>query len=116
MPRSQLRRPFGFFLICPRLVGDSKTAIHQATMAKIELYAERLDDFPIKNCFVFPIMMAELGIKIQPCGSAKHQYVDRPGWEGFHCYVGVASLRFRHAAFNKLCFDRLLISFSSCSL
>ena len=28
------------------------------------------------------------GIKIQPCGSAKHQYVDRPGWEGFHCYVG----------------------------
>ena len=28
---------FGFFLICPRLMEDSKTGIHQATMAKIKL-------------------------------------------------------------------------------
>ena len=28
MPRSQLRRSFGFFLICPNLVEDSKTGLH----------------------------------------------------------------------------------------
>ena len=31
------RGSFGIFLICPRLVEDSKTGIHQATMAKIKL-------------------------------------------------------------------------------
>ena len=53
------RGSFGIFLIWPRLVEDSKTGIYQATMAKIKLWAERLDDFTIKNCFVSPIMMAK---------------------------------------------------------
>ena len=45
---------------------DSKTGIHQATMAKIKLWAERLDDFTIKNYFASPIMMAETESKYNP--------------------------------------------------
>ena len=62
------RGSFGIFLICPKLVEDSKTGIHQATMAKIKLWTERLDDFTIKNCFVSPHHDGRNGIKYNLVG------------------------------------------------
>ena len=50
MPKSQLRGSFGFFLICLRLVEDSKTGIHQATMDRgndVSFHRSKIPSHPL---------------------------------------------------------------------
>ncbi len=74
---------FGIFLICPRLVEVSKTGIHQD-----QVVGRKAGQLNHQKLLCFPHHDGRNRIKIQPCGSAKHQCVDKPGWEGFQGCVG----------------------------
>ena len=88
MPRSQLLGSFGIFLICPRLVEDSKTGIHQSHHGQDQVVSRKAGWLHHQKLLCFPHHDGWNRIIIQPCGSAKHQCVDKPGWEGFQGCVG----------------------------
>ena len=78
---------FGFFLISPRLARILKPTSTKPPRPRSSCKQKGWMTSPSKTV-LFPHHDDRSGIKIQPCGSAKHHYVDRPRREGFKCCVG----------------------------